>query len=75
MCGKSKDADGIEAVAVLARDVVLPDNNSVLKMSAVATLGDIGNQDDIEFLESQLNSSDENMRKIAQMSLDKIANH
>jgi len=41
-------------------------------MAAVATLGDVGGEDDIEFLQSMLESEDKNMVKIAQAALDKL---
>ncbi|NQZ59045.1 MAG: hypothetical protein HRT88_16455 [Lentisphaeraceae bacterium] len=48
--------------------------NIVLRMSAVKTLGEIGNADDVEFLEGMLGHKDKNMVKVAQAALDNLQN-
>ena len=48
--------------------------NIVLRMSAVKTLGEIGNGVDIGFLEGLLGHKDKNMVKVAQAALDNLQN-
>ncbi|NQZ58445.1 MAG: HEAT repeat domain-containing protein, partial [Lentisphaeraceae bacterium] len=43
-----------------------------LRMSAVKTLGEIGNADDVEFLEGMLGHKDKNMVKVAQAALETL---
>ncbi|NQZ60363.1 MAG: HEAT repeat domain-containing protein, partial [Lentisphaeraceae bacterium] len=44
--------------------------NIVLRMSAVKTLGEIGNVDDVEFLEGLLGHKDKIMVKVARTALE-----
>jgi len=70
--GMITDPEAKESAAEAARIIAQTGENTVLRMAAVATLGDLGSDDDVEFLQSMLESDDKNMRKVAQAALDKL---
>jgi hypothetical protein len=70
--GDTIDEEAQASAADAARIIAQTGENTVLRMAAVATLGDIGSDADVEFLQSVLESEDKNMRKVAQAALDKI---
>jgi hypothetical protein len=61
---------GLEESADLARELAAEANDNVLRLVAIATLGDVGTSDDIELLESFLDS--DFYRKAANLALKKI---
>ena len=70
--GSITDPEAKASAAEAARIIAQTGENTVLRMAAVATLGDVGSNDDVEFLQAMLESQDKNMVNVAQAALNKL---
>jgi len=69
MCGDQGNAQALDT----ARDLAQNGDTTMLRCAAIATLGELGTEDDLALLETYASSADERIQRIAQNSLEKLA--
>jgi len=69
MCGEQGNTHALET----ARNLAQNGDITMLRCSAIATLGDLGTEDDLVLLETYAASADERIRNIAQQALEKFS--
>jgi hypothetical protein len=69
MCGESGNAQAVEVARVLAQN----GDTTMLRCAAIATLGEIGTEEDLAFLETYAVSDDKRIQNIARRSVAKLA--
>jgi len=69
MCGEQ----GNDQVLDTARDLAQTGDTTMLRCAAIATLGELGTEEDLALLETYAASTDERIQRIAQNSLEKLA--
>jgi len=68
MCGDQGNSHALET----ARDLAENGDTTMLRCAAIATLGDLGTEDDLVLLETYAFSTEERLQRIAQQALEKL---
>ena len=68
LCGEQGNAQALET----ARNLAQNGDTTMLRCAAIATLGELGTEEDLALLETYAASTDERIQRIAQRSLDKL---
>jgi len=69
MCGEQGNAQALGT----ARNLAQNGDTTMLRCAAIATLGELGTEDDLALLETYAASTDKRIQRIAQNSLKKLA--
>lgn len=68
MCGEQGNVQALET----ARTLVMEGNTTLLRYAAIATLGDLGTEEDLALLQTYASSDDERIERIARSALKKM---
>ncbi|MFC1497396.1 hypothetical protein ACFLS1_02840 [Verrucomicrobiota bacterium] len=68
MCGMLNNADALPSARIVAQT----GETTMLRMAAIATVGDLGDEEDIEFLNSMVGSSEKRISAIAKPALERV---
>ena len=71
LCGEHKNFQALET----ARDLARHGNTTMIRCAAIATLGEIGGEEDLTLLESYASSRDKRIAQVARSALEKGASN
>ena len=69
MCGEQGSAQALDT----ARDLAQNGDTTMLRCAAIATLGELGTEEDLALLETYAASTDKRIQRIGQQALEKLA--